>query len=201
MKVLVTGAAGFIGRAVTASLQGAGYDVTALDAMIPQAHGAATRPLAGELGEGHQLRIIEQMPLDAQGAWSRDDMVTAAETHQLLTERYDLSPSPRPRGSAPAEEFVVSRHGRELGTVGVIASVSEPFCGSCDRVRLTADGQVRDCLFARQESDLRSPMRAGATDEELALRWQRAVAGKLPGHGIDDPAFLQPARPMSAIGG
>ena len=153
------------------------------------------------LGEGHQLRIIEQMPLDAQGAWSRDDMVTAAETHQLLTERYDLSPSPRPRGSAPAEEFVVSRHGRELGTVGVIASVSEPFCGSCDRVRLTADGQVRDCLFARQESDLRSPMRAGATDEELALRWQRAVAGKLPGHGIDDPAFLQPARPMSAIGG
>ena len=85
--------------------------------------------------------------------------------------------------------------------VGVIASVTRPFCGNCDRVRLTADGQVRNCLFARTESDLRAALRSGASDAELADRWQRAVAGKLPGHGINDPSFLQPDRPMSAIGG
>ena len=85
--------------------------------------------------------------------------------------------------------------------VGVIGSVTRPFCGACDRVRLTADGQVRNCLFARTESNLRDPMRAGASDDELATIWRRAVAAKLPGHGINDPGFLQPSRPMSAIGG
>ena len=86
-------------------------------------------------------------------------------------------------------------------TVGVIASVTRPFCGDCDRVRLTADGQVRNCLFAREESDLRAPLRNGATDEEIADRWVAAMATKRAGHGIDDPTFLQPDRPMSAIGG
>ena len=86
-------------------------------------------------------------------------------------------------------------------TVGVIASVTRPFCGDCDRVRLTADGQVRNCLFAREESDLRAALRAGATDDELAERWVVAMRGKRAGHGIDDPTFLQPDRPMSAIGG
>ena len=85
--------------------------------------------------------------------------------------------------------------------VGVIGSVTRPFCGACDRVRLTADGQVRNCLFARTESNLRDPMRAGASDVELAAIWRQAVAAKLPGHGINDPGFLQPSRPMSAIGG
>jgi cyclic pyranopterin phosphate synthase len=85
--------------------------------------------------------------------------------------------------------------------VGVIGSVTRPFCGACDRVRLTADGQIRNCLFARVESDLREPMRSGASDDELAALWLRSVAAKLPGHGIDDPGFLQPTRPMSAIGG
>jgi cyclic pyranopterin phosphate synthase len=85
--------------------------------------------------------------------------------------------------------------------VGVIGSVTRPFCGDCDRVRLTADGQVRNCLFAREESDLRSPLRAGATDEEIAERWRAAMWTKRPGHGINDVTFLQPARPMSAIGG
>jgi cyclic pyranopterin phosphate synthase len=79
--------------------------------------------------------------------------------------------------------------------------VTRPFCGACDRVRLTADGQVRNCLFAREESDLRTPMRAGAGDDELADRWLAAMAAKKPGHGIDDPTFLQPDRPMSSIGG
>jgi cyclic pyranopterin phosphate synthase len=83
----------------------------------------------------------------------------------------------------------------------VIASVTRPFCGACDRTRLTADGQVRDCLFARSESDLRTVLRAGAGDEELAERWRAAMWGKKAGAGIDDPSFLQPARPMSAIGG
>jgi cyclic pyranopterin phosphate synthase len=83
----------------------------------------------------------------------------------------------------------------------VIASVTRPFCGDCDRVRLTADGQVRNCLFARDESDLRTALRAGASDEELADRWRTAVAPKRAGHGIDDVSFLQPSRPMSAIGG
>jgi GTP 3',8-cyclase len=83
----------------------------------------------------------------------------------------------------------------------VIASVTRPFCGACDRVRLTADGQIRNCLFARSESDLRAALRSGATDDEIAARWRSAVASKLPGHGINDPTFLQPDRPMSAIGG
>nr|BFE80144.1 hypothetical protein GCM10020093_027450 [Planobispora longispora] len=83
----------------------------------------------------------------------------------------------------------------------MIGSVTRPFCGACDRVRLTADGQIRNCLFATEESDLRAAMRSGASDDELAERWTAAVRTKKAGHGIDDPAFLQPARPMSAIGG
>ena len=101
-------------------------------------------------------------------------------------------------GSAPAEVFRVA--GTEH-TVGIIAAVSKPFCGNCDRVRLTADGQLRNCLFARTESDLRTPLRGGASDAEIADQWVRAVTWKRPGHGIDDPSFLQPDRPMSAIGG
>jgi len=85
--------------------------------------------------------------------------------------------------------------------VGVIASVSQPFCGACDRVRLTADGQLRSCLFARTEDDLRTPMRAGASDDELGAQMVALMAAKKAGHGIDDPSFLQPDRPMSAIGG
>ena len=86
-------------------------------------------------------------------------------------------------------------------TVGVIASVTRSFCGACDRTRLTADGQIRNCLFAREESDLRTALREGADDQEIADRWRIATLSKLPGHGIDDPSFLQPSRPMSAIGG
>ena len=85
--------------------------------------------------------------------------------------------------------------------VGIIGSVTRPFCGTCDRVRLTADGQIRNCLFARDESNLRDPLRQGASDDELAAIWRGAVAAKLPGHGINDEGFLQPCRPMSAIGG
>jgi GTP 3',8-cyclase len=151
------------------------------------------------LDRGYQLRFIEQMPLDAQHGWRRADMVTADEILTALSAEFTLTPEdPDRRGSAPAERFLV---GGGPGTVGVIGSVTRPFCGSCDRVRLTADGQIRNCLFATGESDLRGLLRAGASDDELADAWHRAVAGKLPGHGINEPGFLQPARPMSAIGG
>ncbi len=150
------------------------------------------------LDRGYELRFIEQMPLDAQHGWTRDKMITAEEILDSLATRFDLAPAEEPRGSAPAELFAVDGG---PATVGVIASVTRPFCGDCDRVRLTADGQVRNCLFAREESDLMTAMREGATDEELADRWRVAVVGKRPGHGIDDVTFLQPARPMSAIGG
>ncbi len=147
---------------------------------------------------GYQLRFIEQMPLDVQHSWRRGTMVTADEILASLEQEFVLVPAEEPRGSAPAELFTVDG-GR--ATVGVIASVTRPFCGDCDRVRLTADGQVRNCLFAREESDLRSAIRAGASDQDLAARWRAAVLTKRPGHGIDDVAFLQPTRPMSAIGG
>src|SRR5690606_35308727 len=151
------------------------------------------------LDRGYRLRFIEQMPLDAQHGWTRDGMVTADEILELLSAEFDLEPEdPRERGSAPAETFTVDGG---PGTVGVAGSVTRPFCGACDRVRLTADGQVRNCLFATEESDLRGALRGGATDDELADRWRRAVWTKRAGHGIDDPSFLQPARSMSAIGG
>jgi cyclic pyranopterin phosphate synthase len=151
------------------------------------------------LERGYQLRFIEQMPLDAQHGWRRADMVTATEILDALSAAFSLTPDdPGARGSAPAEAFLVDGG---PARVGVIGSVTRPFCGTCDRVRLTADGQVRNCLFAREESNLRDPMRSGASDDELAEIWLKAVAVKLPGHGINDPGFLQPARPMSAIGG
>ncbi|GAA0275139.1 GTP 3',8-cyclase MoaA [Actinomadura nitritigenes] len=151
------------------------------------------------LERGYRLRFIEQMPLDAQHGWTRQNMITADEILERLSAEFDLAPDAgHDRGSAPAETFVV---GGGPETVGVIGSVTRPFCGACDRVRLTADGQVRNCLFATEESNLRDAMRAGATDEEIADRWRKAVWAKRAGHGIDDPAFLQPARPMSAIGG
>ena len=151
------------------------------------------------LEHGYQLRFIEQMPLDAQHGWRRENMVTAGEILDCLSAEFTLTPDdPAARGSAPAEAFLVDGG---PARVGVIGSVTRPFCGACDRVRLTADGQVRNCLFAQEESNLRDPMRAGASDEELAAIWEKAVAVKLPGHGINDPGFLQPARPMSAIGG
>ena len=151
------------------------------------------------LEAGYQLRFIEQMPLDAQHGWRRENMVAAAEIMDALSAEFTLTPDDAAaRGSAPAEAFLVDGGPAK---VGIIGSVTRPFCGACDRVRLTADGQVRNCLFAQDESNLRDPMRAGASDEELAELWRRAVATKLPGHGINEPGFLQPARPMSAIGG
>jgi cyclic pyranopterin phosphate synthase len=159
---------------------------------------AAPELLRWCLEQDFQLRIIEQMPLDAQHGWSREGMVTAEEIFALLEPEFELTPDPEHRGSAPAETFLVDGGPAK---VGVIASVTRPFCGDCDRVRLTADGQVRNCLFAREESDLRRALRGDATDAEIADQWRLAMMTKRPGHGIDDETFLQPTRPMSAIGG
>jgi cyclic pyranopterin phosphate synthase len=156
------------------------------------------------LAHGYELRFIEQMPLDAQHGWDRGQMVTAEEILAALRTGFTLLPDPAERGGAPAETWLVDGYADAAGRparVGVIGSVTRPFCGDCDRTRLTADGQVRNCLFARTESDLRGPLRAGADDTELAERWRAAMWAKLPGHGINDPTFLQPSRPMSAIGG
>jgi cyclic pyranopterin phosphate synthase len=151
------------------------------------------------LDRGYDLRFIEQMPLDAQHAWEREQMVTADEVRDRLSERFTLTPMPDDtRGSAPAELFLVDGG---PATVGIIASVSAPFCAACDRVRLTADGQVRNCLFAKGEVDLRGPLRDGATDDDLVALIQGEMWRKARGHGIGSPDFAQPERPMSAIGG
>ena len=154
------------------------------------------------LDHGWHLRFIEQMPLDAGGLWARPKMITADEIQEMLSAEFTLTPVPT-RGSAPAEEFYVDGGPQ---TVGIIASVSRPFCASCDRLRLTADGQFRNCLFSQEETDVRALIRDPEIDEaarrEGVARILNAVTrAKLPGHGINDPSFVQPARPMSAIGG
>ena len=147
---------------------------------------------------GYQLRIIEQMPLDADHQWQRGKAVSADDVLAVLREHFDLTPNTAPRGSAPAELWRVDG---DRGLVGIIASVSHAFCAACDRTRLTADGQVRNCLFATQETDLRHLIRTGADDDSLEAAWRAAMWAKAAGHGINDPDFVQPDRPMSAIGG
>ncbi|CAN5617407.1 GTP 3',8-cyclase MoaA [soil metagenome] len=150
------------------------------------------------LNEGYHLRVIEQMPLDAGHSWRRGDTLTADDVLETLHGHFTLSPDPRPRGSAPAQLWQVDGG---PGTVGVIASVSRAFCAACDRTRLTADGQVRNCLFATSETDLRLLLRTGADDDAIEAAWRAAMWSKAAGHGINDPDFVQPDRPMSAIGG
>ena len=150
------------------------------------------------LRHGYQLRIIEQMPLDAGHQWRRDAAVAADVILAALNEQFDLRADPAPRGSAPARLWRVD--GSDA-SVGIIASVSDPFCSACDRTRLTADGQVRNCLFATAETDLRVLLRTGADDARIELAWRAAMWHKAAGHGINTPGFVQPQRPMSAIGG
>ncbi|MFP3463478.1 GTP 3',8-cyclase MoaA [Arthrobacter globiformis] len=175
--------------------------------------------LAWALERGYELRFIEQMPLDADHGWTRRNMITAAEIRELLSEDFVLSPDPRARDGAPAERFEVRRRttgsgdthssdslGPVLGTVGIIASVTEPFCSDCRRTRITAEGKIMSCLFSREEFDLLGLLRQGASDEQLAERWQDAMWLKPKAHGMDHvgldaPDFVQPDRSMSAIGG
>ncbi|UUU30281.1 GTP 3',8-cyclase MoaA [Streptomyces sp. CA-210063] len=155
--------------------------------------------LAWAVEHDYELRFIEQMPLDAQHGWKRDGMITAGDILTSLRTRFELTEEgSRARGSAPAERWLVDGGPHR---VGVIASVTRPFCAACDRTRLTADGQIRTCLFAREETDLRAVLRADAPDADIARIWHTAMRGKKAGAGLDDPTFVQPDRPMSAIGG
>ncbi|WP_436493489.1 GTP 3',8-cyclase MoaA [Actinokineospora sp. HUAS TT18] len=147
---------------------------------------------------GYHLRFIEQMPLDPQHGWSRTQMITADQILELLRAEFELTPSSAPRGAAPAERWLVDGGPAD---VGVIASVTRPFCGDCDRTRLTADGALRSCLFSQTETDLRAPLRSGAGDDEIAELWRATMWAKLAGHQINEAGFAQPLRPMSAIGG
>lgn len=154
--------------------------------------------LRWSLAHDVELRFIEQMPLDPQHGWSRAEMVTGAEIAGLLTEAgFALEPVPD-RGSAPAGLWTVDGG---PATVGIVASVTQPFCGACNRLRLTADGQWRNCLFATSEADLRTALRAGASDDELLAMMRANTLAKRAGHGLGEPEFTQPDRPMSAIGG
>jgi cyclic pyranopterin phosphate synthase len=150
------------------------------------------------LAGGYELRFIEQMPLDAGHTWRRENMVPAAEILAALRTAHRLDPDPVSRGAAPAQTWLVDGG---PARVGVIASVTAPFCGSCDRTRLTADGAVRSCLFSQSETSLLELLRSGSSDTAIAAAWAGAMLGKPAAHGIDDPAFVQPVRPMSAIGG
>ena len=153
------------------------------------------------LARGYELRFIEQMPLGPRHGWDRSAMVPAEEVLAALQRQYRLVPLPG-RGAAPSEDWqVLDASGDVRGRIGVIASVTRPFCGACDRTRLTADGQVRNCLFSQTETDLRTPLRSGASDLELAELWQGAHLMKARGHGIDEAGFEPPARTMSSIGG
>ncbi len=154
--------------------------------------------LAWAIDAGVQLRFIEQMPLDADGVWSRQSMIDAAELLAVLGTRFDLVEIGRDDPSSPAEEW------RVAGTstsVGIIASVTRSFCRDCDRTRLTAEGTVRSCLFGDDETPLTPLLRGGADDADIAAAWRAAMWGKQAGHGMDADTFVRPARSMGAIGG
>ena len=154
------------------------------------------------LTENLNLRFIEQMPLDAGDAWTRRNLITADEIFNQLNKEFELTPV-SDRGSSPAEEFYINGG---PATVGIIGSVTRSFCANCDRLRLTSDGQLRNCLFSNEETDLRSILRNGRLSEsekreDIVKAFGLSVKAKLPGHGINNPDFVKPVRPMSAIGG
>jgi cyclic pyranopterin phosphate synthase len=142
------------------------------------------------------VRFIEFMPLDAPGQWRRDLVVPQREIVAAIDAAFPLEPLAR--GPEPAERF---RYRDGAGEVGVIPSVTEPFCGGCDRLRLTSEGMLRNCLFAVDEYDLRQVLRSGGSDDELASVVERCVAAKWAGHQIGQVAFIRPSRSMSQIGG
>ncbi len=145
----------------------------------------------------YEVRFIEFMPLDADHAWTADQVLTGAEIRAAIDAVYPLEPEPRePHATARTYRFK-DGHGK----IGFINPVSEPFCGDCNRVRLTADGRLRTCLFSLNETDLRTPIREGAGDAELERIIRDAVWRKELKHHVGEPGFIQPARSMSAIGG
>jgi GTP 3',8-cyclase len=159
------------------------------DEVVPFARFARAHP--------YEVRFIEFMPLDADHAWTPDSVLTGAEVRALIEEHYPLEPAPRePHATARVYRFADGR-----GSIGFINPVSEPFCGDCNRIRLTADGRLRTCLFSLNETDLRGPLRAGASDGEMEQIIRDAVWRKELKHHVNEPGFVQPTRTMSAIGG
>ena len=145
----------------------------------------------------YEVRFIEFMPLDADRTWSPDQVLTGDEIRAAIHELYPLEPEPRePHATARVYRFADGQ-----GRIGFVNPVSEPFCGDCNRIRLTADGKLRTCLFSLNETDLRGPMREGATDDDLEAILRDAVWRKELKHHVNEPGFIQPERSMSAIGG
>jgi cyclic pyranopterin phosphate synthase len=182
-----------------AAAQEAGFHPVKINAVIERGvNDDEIVPLA-EFGreQGVEMRFIEFMPLDADGTWRSDRVVSQDEIVAAIDAVHPLEQLPN-RGAAPADRW---RYLDGRGTVGVIPSVTQPFCGDCDRIRLTADGQFRTCLFATDEFDLRALVRTGATDDDLAREIRRAVGTKWAGHAIGQVQFLRPRRSMSQIGG
>ena len=184
----------------------AGLDPVKVNAVLMrETLGDAADLLSWSIDAGTHLRFIEQMPLDADGVWSRDSLIDAEELLAVLGRRFRLEPVGRDDPSAPAEEWrVLERDGEALPgapTVGVIASVTRSFCTACDRTRLTAEGSVRSCLFGDDETPLAPLLRGDASDAAIADAWRTAMWGKQAGHGMDRAAFRRPTRSMGAIGG
>lgn len=193
-----------------AAAQQAGLSPVKLNAVLMRGVNDHEAPelLRWALEHDCSLRFIEQMPLDADHGWTRENMVTAREIRERLSDHFDLTPDREPRNGAPAEKMLVRERGGErvLGTVGIIASVTEPFCSDCTRTRITAEGRVRSCLFSHQETDLMRLLRSDASDEDVAQRWRAAMWLKPRAHGmdhtgLDSEEYVQPDRSMSAIGG
>ena len=159
------------------------------DEVLPFAELARRKP--------YEVRFIEFMPLDADHSWSEDRVLTGAEVRELIDRVYPLEPLPRDAHSTAR----VYRFADGRGEIGFVNPVSEPFCGDCNRVRLTAEGKLRTCLFSMHETDLREPLRAGAGDDELEQVIRDAVWRKELKHHVSEPGFRQPARTMSRIGG
>jgi GTP 3',8-cyclase len=159
------------------------------DEIVPLVDWARTEALA--------LRFIEFMPLDASGGWLRDKVVSQDEILERVSAVHPLTPAPD-RGAAPADRWLFTDG---QGDLGIIPSVTKPFCGDCDRVRLTAEGQFRTCLFETREFDLRAILRSGGSDDDLVAEITRAVGTKWAGHAIGQVNFIRPARTMSQIGG
>ena len=158
--------------------------------VLPLAELARRRP--------YIVRFIEVMPLDAPRTWTRDAVLSGDELRRMIGVRWALEPLDRERPAAPATRW---RYADGAGELQFVSSVTEPFCASCDRLRITADGQLRTCLFAESETDLRGPLRAGADDAEIERIVREAVLAKGPGHGMADPEWTYTGRPMSLIGG
>lgn len=179
--------------------EAAGFRRIKLNTVVVRGLNDAEIPAIARLARdrGWEARFIEFMPLDGDQAWDRSRLVPASEIRAALAAVSPLVDEPG-NPSDPAKTF---RYADGRGRVGIIASITEAFCGSCDRVRITADGKLRTCLFATAETDLRGPLRNGADDAALAALMTEAVLGKGPGHLVNTAAYVQPARAMHAIGG